>query len=179
MQTYLIIADDFTGANDTGLQLVRRSVKVRVQIGRPGLLPPSYSLVLDTESRNLSPQRAREAVQASLLDMDMASFSVVMKKIDSTLRGNIVEEVSEVAKRMQACIIVVATAFPDMGRICKDSVVYVHEKPLREPNTQGSPQTVTEKPVKSLQLVQPSGSSECGYHPSPFLADASRRSGGM
>ena len=80
MQTYLIIADDFTGANDTGLQLVRRSVKVRVQIGRPGLLPPSYSLVLDTESRNLSPQRAREAVQASLLDMDMASFSVVMIK---------------------------------------------------------------------------------------------------
>ncbi|NCC14620.1 MAG: four-carbon acid sugar kinase family protein, partial [Spirochaetia bacterium] len=151
MQTYLIIADDFTGANDTGLQLVRRSVKVRVQIGRPGLLPPSYSLVLDTESRNLSPQQAVEAVQASLLDMDMASFSVVMKKIDSTLRGNIVEEVSEVAKRMQACIIVVATAFPDMGRICKDSVVYVHEKPLRETEHGKDPhKPVTEDNLSNL-----------------------------
>ncbi len=151
MQTYLIIADDFTGANDTGLQLVRRSVKVRVQIGRPGLLPPSYSLVLDTESRNLSPQQAGEAVQASLLDMDMASFSVVMKKIDSTLRGNIVEEVREVAKRMQASIIVVATAFPDMGRICRDSVVYVHDKPLRETEHGKDPlKPVTEDNLSNL-----------------------------
>jgi uncharacterized protein YgbK (DUF1537 family) len=57
MQTYLIIADDFTGANDTGLQLVRRGVPTRVQIGHLRELPARYSLVLDTESRNLGPQK--------------------------------------------------------------------------------------------------------------------------
>lgn len=132
MQTYLIIADDFTGANDTGLQLVRRGVPTRVQIGRPQLLAPQYSLVLDTESRNLAPSKAREAVHSSLTDLDSSAFTVVMKKIDSTLRGNIVEEVVEVATCMHADLIVVATAFPDMGRVCMDSVVSVHGKPLKE-----------------------------------------------
>lgn len=132
MQTYLIIADDFTGANDTGLQLVRRGVPTRVQIGHLRELPARYSLVLDTESRNLCPQEARETVRAALSDVDPSSFSIIMKKIDSTLRGNIVDEVGEVAKHMHVDIIVVATAFPDMGRICMDSVVYVHEKRLKE-----------------------------------------------
>lgn len=132
MQTYLIIADDFTGANDTGVQLVRRGVPTRVQIGRPQLLAPQYSLVLDTESRNLEPGKAREAVRASLTDLDSSAFAVVMKKIDSTLRGNIVEEVVEVATCMHADLIVVATAFPDMGRVCMNSVVSVHGKPLKE-----------------------------------------------
>ncbi len=132
MQTYLIIADDFTGANDTGLQLVRRAMPVRVQIGRSRSLPPDYSLVLDTESRNLSGQQAAEAVRSVLSDLSIPLFSVVMKKIDSTLRGNIVDEVAQVAASMQADIILVATAFPDMGRVCRDSVVSVHGIPLKE-----------------------------------------------
>lgn len=132
MQTYLIIADDFTGANDTGLQLVRRGFPTRVQIGRPQLLAPQYSLVLDTESRNLAPGKAREVVRSSLADLDSSAFTVFMKKIDSTLRGNIVDEVVEVATCLHADLIVVATAFPDMGRICMDSVVSVHGKPLKE-----------------------------------------------
>lgn len=132
MQTFLIIADDFTGANDTGLQLVRRGVPTRVQIKVPQRLPAGYSLVLDTESRNLTAPLAKEAVQSSIKDLIVADFDVVMKKIDSTLRGNIVDEVRVLADSLKADIIVIATAFPDMGRICQDGVVYVHGKPLKQ-----------------------------------------------
>lgn len=50
---YLIIADDFTGANDTGVQLKRRGFSTDV-IFDPALIGPEGSFVLDTESRRMS-----------------------------------------------------------------------------------------------------------------------------
>lgn len=130
MENYLVIADDFTGANDTGLQLARKGLPTRVQIVRLASLPPFYSLVIDTESRNLDAQDSCNVIQISLSSIDCTAFSFVMKKINSTLRGNIREEVLEVARIIKAEMIVLATAFPDLGRTCKDGVVYVNDVPL-------------------------------------------------
>ena len=47
---YLIIADDFTGANDTGVQLKRRGYPTEVLFaGKP--VDSQKSIVIDTESR--------------------------------------------------------------------------------------------------------------------------------
>ena len=50
---YLIIADDFTGANDTGVQMKNRGIAVDVTL-YPQKKKINSSVVLDTESRNLS-----------------------------------------------------------------------------------------------------------------------------
>ena len=50
---YLIIADDFTGANDTGVQLRKNGYKTEVQLFPTGELI-DRSVVLDTESRTIS-----------------------------------------------------------------------------------------------------------------------------
>ena len=61
MEKLWIIADDFTGALDTGVQFAARGASVRVL---PWGDPPedgadAQVLVIDSESRHLSPEAAR------------------------------------------------------------------------------------------------------------------------
>lgn len=51
----LIIADDFTGALDTGVQFAARGIKTRVVVGADAALTHQNAdvLVVDTETRHL------------------------------------------------------------------------------------------------------------------------------
>jgi uncharacterized protein YgbK (DUF1537 family) len=123
MPRYLIIADDFTGANDTGLQLARRGIPTRVQIKGGAPIDESWSLVIDTESRNTDEVTAQTLMRRALASLALDSFSPIMKKIDSTLRGNIAAEVAVLRELVDASIVVIASAFPAMGRTCEAGVV--------------------------------------------------------
>jgi len=59
MNNYLIVADDFTGSNDTGVQICRRGIPVNVVFSGTEVTGSS-SCVLDTESRSLSEKEAFE-----------------------------------------------------------------------------------------------------------------------
>ena len=61
MNRNLIVADDFTGANDTGVQLKRRGFPTRV-VFQYGEQSPDDSCVIDTESRGLEEQEAYKKV---------------------------------------------------------------------------------------------------------------------
>lgn len=88
---YLIIADDFTGANDTGVQLRRRGFPTEVLFsGKP--VCQDKSVVIDTESRTVHPDHAYEIVSHALEQVDFSQFRHIIKKIDSTMRGNIAME---------------------------------------------------------------------------------------
>ena len=60
MERYFIIADDFTGSNDTGVQLSRRGVRTKVVLDPASVLDDGLSYVLDTESRNMPEHEAGE-----------------------------------------------------------------------------------------------------------------------
>ena len=53
MERYFIVADDFTGSNDTGVQLTRRGVRTKVVLSPSAVADDGLSYVLDTESRNM------------------------------------------------------------------------------------------------------------------------------
>ena len=53
MNRCFIVADDFTGANDTGVQLTRRGFRTKVVLDPAGVADDGLSYVLDTESRNI------------------------------------------------------------------------------------------------------------------------------
>lgn len=92
---YLIIADDFTGANDTGVQLRRRGFPTEVLFsGKP--VCQDKSVVIDTESRTVHPDHAYEIVSHALEQVDFSQFRHIIKKIDSTMRGNIAMEIRAV-----------------------------------------------------------------------------------
>lgn len=120
-ERYLIIADDFTGANDTGVQLKRRGYPTEVLFA--GKAADTHkSIVIDTESRTVPPKHAYEIVRHSLEQVDFSRFRYVIKKVDSTMRGNIPWEIKAADEAYQPELIVFAPALPALERTTMDGV---------------------------------------------------------
>ena len=122
MNRCFIVADDFTGANDTGVQLTRRGFRTKVVLRPEGVADDGLSYVLDTESRNIPGEEASAKVARLLSGPDLSGFDCVIKKVDSTLRGNIAEEILETDRVFQSELVVFMPALPSLGRTTKGSV---------------------------------------------------------
>ena len=88
MAKFLMIADDFTGAGDAGVQMSKNGIEARIAFDTDGI-DPTQSYVIDSESRNIPAQDAYEKVKSIYQDMEAYHFDHYYKKIDSTIRGNI------------------------------------------------------------------------------------------
>lgn len=114
----LVVADDLTGACDTGHTFAARGHQTRVQIDREAPAGDVDVLVVDTDSRYDPPEKAAESVRAAIKDHPEA---VVYKKIDSTLRGNLTAEIDAALSAVEAATndagqAIVAPASPATGR---------------------------------------------------------------
>lgn len=161
---YLIIADDFTGANDTGVQLKRRGYPTEVLFaGKP--VDSQKSIVIDTESRNALPGHAYEIVRHSLEQVDFGQFCYIIKKVDSTMRGNISQEIKAVDDAFRPDLVVFAPALPALGRttmdgvqclngveICKTELSKDPKNPVMEDNLVKLLEQVYEEPVQLKYL---------------------------
>jgi len=136
---HLIIADDFTGANDTGVQLKKNGFQTEVMLFPTGDTI-DHAIVLDTESRTIPATAAFEKV-ATLTSkiMEQNQFDLVYKKVDSTIRGNIAEEIHAVADKYQPDLIVVAPALPTAGRTTVKGVQMLNGKPLMQTDIANDP----------------------------------------
>lgn len=129
---YLIVADDFTGANDSGVQMKNRGLPIDVTLF-PKEEKIKSSLVLDTESRNISGNDAYAKVKKmSETILNVNEFDLVYKKVDSTLRGNIIDELKALNDVYQADKIVFAPAFPKINRTTQDGIHRLNGIPLME-----------------------------------------------
>jgi uncharacterized protein YgbK (DUF1537 family) len=112
---WCIIADDFTGAGDSAVQFVSRDHPVRMVLAaskQEYFAAGDYSLAVNSDSRDLSPPEAYDKVchiTKTLRDLGHRNF---FKKIDSTLRGNIVHETMAVMETMDYRFAVVSPAAP-------------------------------------------------------------------
>jgi len=129
---YLIVADDFTGANDTGLQLTRQGKATYVTFQPEAEVSEGVSLVINTESRNCSEEQAAVRIGKALAHLDLDSFDVVMKKIDSTLRGNIASEIKALDALYGSALVLVAPALPSLGRTTLNGRQYLNGLPILE-----------------------------------------------
>lgn len=134
----LVIADDFTGSIDTGVQLAKLGIATTVltfEDGQPwsGLGGCSEAaVVVDTESRHISSDEAFRRVFHIARAGKQAGFDSVYKKTDSTLRGNIGAELAAVIVATGASRMIFVPAFPAMGRTTQDGVQYVNGVPLAD-----------------------------------------------
>lgn len=118
---YLVVADDFTGANDTGVQLRRRGHATEVIFA--GNVPSEdKSVVIDTESRTVRPEQAYDMVCNALAGVEFSRFRYVIKKVDSTVRGNIPQEIRAMDEALRPNLIVFAPALPGLGRTTVNGV---------------------------------------------------------
>jgi uncharacterized protein YgbK (DUF1537 family) len=153
-----IIADDLTGANDTGVQFARRGARTIVPFewhDLPVLGRAADVLVLNTASRALTPRAAAQRVRLAAEALRRAGAEMVYKKVDSTLRGNIGAELAALLDVYPSPLAVLAPAFPPAGRAVRDGVLTVHGTPVHRTAAGTDPVTpVRESHLPSLLEAQ-------------------------
>src|ERR671917_2986540 len=125
-----IIADDLTGAADSGVQLVHSGYRTAV-VFRGAPIPPSDDLdavAVDTNSRPLPAGfAAKRGVESGHA---LRESRIVYKKIDSTLRGPIGAELAAALAATRRSKALIAPAFPSTGRETKGGTQFVHGVPV-------------------------------------------------
>jgi uncharacterized protein YgbK (DUF1537 family) len=134
----LIIADDLTGAIDTGVQLAKQDIRTRVVIQPQSnylkLLENNHSpvLVVNTESRHLHQDEARRRVNEMMAAATKAGIQKFYKKVDSTMRGNIGAELEAFKGNINQRYLGFVPAHPKLKRFTRNGFHFVGETPLQE-----------------------------------------------
>ena len=125
----VIIADDLTGALDTGVQFTKKNMSVAVTQNLDLDFEKEFSdrdvVVIDTESRHISKEEAKEKVKAIVSKFSKDKIEFFYKKVDSTLRGNIGSEIEGFVESIGINEVSFIPAFPSGKRIVKNGILYV------------------------------------------------------
>ena len=123
-----IVADDLTGACDTGALFAARA-PVPVSVWPRRAAADAVVRVVDTESRALSAPDAAERMATVAAGGRARHW---FKKIDSTLRGPVGAEVDALMRAAGVTTAIVCPAFPAQRRVVLDRVLLVGGAPVAE-----------------------------------------------
>ncbi|WP_408110981.1 four-carbon acid sugar kinase family protein [Brevibacillus sp. B_LB10_24] len=139
----VIIADDLTGANDTGAQFAKQGYRTMT------LLDAKHTedhhqldvCVINAETRSLEPEMAYRKIGEirNLLQLEKTPY--VYKKIDSTMRGNIGSEIDALLEHEDFQLAVVAPAYPQNERIVVGGYLLVKQKLLEDSEISADPKS--------------------------------------
>lgn len=153
----LIIADDFTGALDTGVKFAEAGAKTKVMTKWDDNFPddPSDVLVLCVPTRHDTPLDAYRKVR-KVVEIADGRVGTIFKKSDSALRGNIGAEMAAVIEGCSAPHnMYFVPALPAMKRITLGGVHYIDGVPVNESVFGHDPfEPVTESYVPELVRQQ-------------------------
>jgi len=134
---FYIIADDLTGASDTGVQFSKKGYNAVVSILEESgniIIPGEDEidvLVIDTETREVADEKiVRQRLSKVLKKLNFSDKDIFYKKIDSTLRGCIGAELEEIMNFLKKDICVLTPTFPSHQRITVGGYLIVNGKPL-------------------------------------------------
>jgi D-threonate/D-erythronate kinase len=126
-----IVADDLTGAMDASSPFADAGLRCRVLLGPNIACQASCTdeavLAIDTDSRDQLPHLAAAAVRKALSGIDLQS-TLLFKKIDSTLRGNLASELGAALGASKRTLAIVAPAAPVHGRTLRGGQLFVDGK---------------------------------------------------
>ncbi len=125
----IIVADDLTGANDTGVQFSKNQLRTIV-ISDPERIKESLVrcdvLVIDTESRFDDQETAyKKSFEAGRM-ISTENIKYFYKKLDSTMRGNPGAEISGLMDSLGIGITFIVPALPKYGRTTLNGKVFVN-----------------------------------------------------
>ena len=158
----VVIADDITGAFDTGVQFSKRGASVQVAVGaRLGEEAPRADVVvIDAETRH---RTARDAYHetyriASAVGAWRAPHLYV--KTDSGLRGNIGPTIKAVLDATGEDFAAFAPAYPDINRVTRDGCQWVDGQRI-EDSVYGRDLFEPVRTSRVGQLLSPYGLNVC------------------
>ncbi|MDR0643160.1 MAG: four-carbon acid sugar kinase family protein [Treponema sp.] len=139
MYTLLVLADDLTGALDTGLQFSKKGIPTQVYPGLGGSREPGKgeapfpagaegTLVINTATRHCSSAAALR-ITGGILER-YSAVPYVYKKTDSTLRGNIGAELEALIRARNPKVLPFIPAYPNLGRSTRQGRQYIDGVPI-------------------------------------------------
>ncbi|MBQ1531219.1 MAG: four-carbon acid sugar kinase family protein [Solobacterium sp.] len=131
----LILADDLTGALDSGVQFTTKGDQVYIRVDHENALEDTDKadvLVVNTETRHIPSDEAYRIIYELVREAIDAGITGIYKKTDSGLRGNVGAELTAVLDAAQADRLAFIPAWPAMGRTTKDGIHYVNGERLAE-----------------------------------------------
>jgi len=121
-----ILADDLTGACDSGAAFLASGNEVRVWLGPVALHPTSEPVqAFNVASRALGSSAAAAAVSQTALAIPTDTKTLWFKKVDSAGRGAIAAEVLAAHKALATRAILFAPSFPAAGRTVRDGILSI------------------------------------------------------
>ncbi|MCX0498052.1 D-threonate kinase [Erwinia billingiae] len=155
----LVVADDFTGANDAGSGLAIAGARVNVLFGIEAQADAQSAdvWVINTDSRAASAERAAGKTKAAVERWaDIARDGWVFKKIDSTLRGNPGAEIEAAFWASGAAVALVVPAVPRLGRTTRQGNCYIHGVLLTDTEYASDPKTPVSHASVQVRLQEQS-----------------------
>ncbi len=129
MRRVLIIADDTTGANSSGILLKDLGYKC-ISVYTNVDMSEKAAYAVSTNSRAIEKQAAYDNVRNVL---GHASDDMLLnKRIDSTIRGNLGSELNAFLDYFPNKKAVVVASFPNSGRTCVHDTLYVNGVSLKD-----------------------------------------------
>lgn len=158
MRHMAILADDLTGASDSGVQFARKGLSTQVIFHLQQFRQATEgvdTVVLDTDSRSVPVTEAYQRVSEAAQRLNETQFAHVYKKLDSTLRGNLGTEIDAVMDVLHFQMAVIAPAFPKIGRTTCNGTHYLQGVPIHETEIARDPKCpVTESDICRLLARQ-------------------------
>ena len=162
----IIVADDLTGAMDVAGPLAGRGLSTWVvaDAGACTLstLPAAEVVSINADSRHLSDERAAQRVRRVMRELVHPDAEILIKKIDSTLRGNVLVETLAMLEASGRAAAVVAPAFPRQGRTVVEGVVHVHGVALKD--TDFARDALSPPPLEPLHALFRRADSRADVH---------------
>jgi uncharacterized protein YgbK (DUF1537 family) len=155
MDNIVIIADDLTGAADTGVQFCPfydNTVLISYLQLSDAVAPASGSAVaLYTNSRALDMPTAHKRLRSVARRLSELKPFWLYKKIDSCLRGNPGAETEALIDELAYKASFIAPAFPEMGRTTVNGIHLIHGIPVGQTEISRDPVTpVTESDLRTV-----------------------------
>ena len=146
MAQCIVIADDLTGANATGVLLTKMNYQAYTVMNPAAVSPETIEgsdcVLYPTDSRGISPEEAYQRTYDAVKLLASPEVVVYGKRIDSTLRGNLGRETDAMLDFLgEEYIALAAPCFPTSGRIVSGGYLLVDGIPLHKTNIAIDPKT--------------------------------------
>jgi uncharacterized protein YgbK (DUF1537 family) len=150
-----IIADDLTGALDVAGPFASRGQPTFVVVNDEGCPPEQFAgaavVSIHSASRHLPAVDAAQRIRDIVARLCTPAGEICIKKIDSTLRGNVAAETLAAMHALGRANAIIVPAFPAQGRTVAGGMVHVDGVPL--PRTGFARDALSPPPLVPLDQV--------------------------
>jgi D-threonate/D-erythronate kinase len=126
-----VIADDFTGAAEMAGIGLRFNLKAELSVAG-GVDTKADLLVVSTDSRSMETEDARKITADTVTGMLLLKPVLLFKKIDSVLRGHVVDELRTQMQQLGLQKGLIIAGNPSLGRTIRDGRYFIDGVPAHE-----------------------------------------------